>query len=882
MSSSTGDAMKITENRLRMLSAPKHRKKYNGGASFAYAEIAKARAQKLLEKAAATSSTVVLSSSESHLKSDDKCGTGQTDVKQAGEGQTVVVDSTKKAISRLKATPQVRQSPVISSSRKLWKMPEHFVKMLKPEENTDVMEDVTSTPSKQVVSDGNSKNNTSSQSRLYASRGAGRKQTWDIFSSPKTSRKLTVNPSSTGVTVATSPPSTTQPTSITITSSATSLVSTSQHDFSSISKVKENSSMGMGCHMSPHRTKQESHSVMTSRENRNAVVAAATSSYARQNQVKVGSPAVALRRNRREATLETTSENQPATTATVSKTRQISQAKKESSSTPSPAKVVNTNKTATKPSSVMLADNPFSRFNSTGKTRTFGNATMASLQQWKNINPKKGTLSLNRTKAASSRQAHALRSGQLQKTRPQHNNTASPATTEEKVEENENLSSGKLGEQNTEKSQQAGKKNVSSRKKRVSLSAIDKLIPGGISSGSELKSHEVDYPAGGSLHQNNVLDSHCKVENSKYSPRRAVRKEQLSEKAKVIDNSQRGSITVSALQTQHSEKCTQHRMIVNSTEEYVDSLRDGQQLADESSRNSGDYDSKNHIYISSIYSDGERSTISCTPSSTDTAHGQSPHTSTRTEVDMHSDLIDNNHSTPNFQEENVDNTVSSAKVHKMENDEDEIDESASAAAIELRNARRRFRLSREAAAAAMEARKNATTCGEFSAKSTLRRMNSKESNNDSKPVTSSPQPSLRKMSSFEKKSPSPVRNDPTRRVGIIKSCVKSHFRGGAPKKSVSFSDDVKGGCDETSRTISKVSVINRSKSSPPQIEVHVPRNVEEALLFSRLRADNLQNLQNDEVSTGGGGDVTPPLTNDSSARSSRDEYLTFEKEQFIF
>ena len=280
----------------------------------------------------------------------------------------------------------------------------------------------------------------------------------------------------------------------------------------------------------------------------------------------------------------------------------------------------------------------------------------------------------------------------------------------------------------------------------------------------------------------------------------------------------------------------------------------------------------------------------------------------------------------------------------VEKEEEEKDEAASAAAIELRNARRRFRLSRDAAAAAADSRK--ATAGRrrevsFITSSNRRSSDSSGGRNDTAPGSPGKRDGV-----LRKSVSSPIRsvphthnlgsggtvknhaatssqapltslstsNLPTNRVENLKSCLRKNnavadvqsITSELKNRRVHFQDDDEHRAQQTAKlqyaNIMKPRVVIRSR--PPltpstMAAMPAPRTVEEALVFSKLKAENLQHHQDVKMSPSRGlsasasgssftpsraGDASPPLKD--SARSdvtmslSRDEY--FDKEDFVF
>jgi len=933
-------ALKMSANRLSMLSTPKHRKKYKGGMSFASAELAKIRSQNLLETAA-------------NVTSDkNKAGGGATNDSSEckADGNVVSASVDQSSRSGVKTSKNIGPPPrsLSVAAKKLWKMPEHFVKLLKPEENPDVT-DATEleAPPKQTFAD-NMKKNVSHQSRLYGGGAVGRKHivknSLDILSMSKIQSKTKANSTpqtkaSETEAVTRTQDSTNKP-NVTATSISTNTQGTSHV---TMGAKAERSTAGTGRYMTS--TRSSASPSRNARESRNAVINAAAASYTKNNARLSNTSATVSGPPSSHMPTQSSNKNPPAVTegATASTsgttTRVINKANRDRIV----ANAIGKSVPVSSPSQITPKpkdkDNVFSRFTSTGKTRNFGNATMASKQKAEPVvanTVKKNTTTRSNFSAAkpTARVTAAKGSpGPTESTPPLMKSSSLPITAVSASVKNESsirsTTRNQVVSSNSEPMSASGGATTPVKQKSASEPSTSTTIVarGGAStptarasmrelmraSSAPVGSTKQEPPSGSSDVSIDVNKNKTRTGVSNTSPRFASSTQ--STRGEVTRISPRNDATktskVTASQPQRSREIATEgasaQLVTKTPENLKESLpiettdTTAESKQEDNSEGNSTFQSlasyqPDTTYANASKSSGEARKViklrRCSFEVSSLPGGDSPD------------------ETPVLTPMNLSPPLTPTSTERPSTGmEDEDDVAASAAAIELRNARRRFRLSRDAAAAAVESRK-ANRRREFSFVASSNPKNSEAKSDPpgspvhraNSPIRRSSKPDVTPTDSTlasptaspTKRQDSPVSD----RVGVVNGYAQDSAPTPVktPKKRVRFSDEFMGEEKVNYASLTKPKVVIRSKPplNPTRFGTPPPRTVEEALLFSKLRAENLKDHEEmmKDSSSQGYGDATATTTPRDSARSDltvslskeddRDEYLTFEKESFVF
>lgn len=961
--------MKMTARRLSMLSAPKHRKMYKGVMSFATAELAKVRSQNLLEKAAPVP-VAMANTSESKNKyggalNDSSGGVTSSSSGGGSHGSGVGGNNTKSEtpvstiVDTITTKPAVRSKPVIpqqrplsmpsSSAKKLWKMPEHFAKLLKTEETSEVVDPAVAS-TKPSFAD-NMKKNVASQSRLYGSSGGDSgghknvKHFMGLLSATKTGTKTNA-----------APPPNDSSTATTGTRDSTVEVSSSNPAIVPVTNIVIDVCTDSATHC---MTSGRYLTARNARESRNVAVAAAAASYAKSN------PALAESNGGGSAGVSTST-----TTSQSIPVRSLNQSKSDPIFTFNDAKKPSTAPTMSQQSPAE-ADNAFSRFNSTAKKRTFGNATMASKLRTEPVGVNKITTRSNFSAARATPRPSTVPGGAGTDQSGPHSSvlksSSSGPVSAANLKSNEgNALPNSRGGTASGAMSSLGGVSVSVKVKKVAesdniCSAVSKS-PAGIGGkvnvrdlmrgGAQvISASRQDSTRGGDSDGNDLssFEGKNKGVTSSASPRYIPAG--VAGRAELSKNSPRVDSELMSSDKQKREIVSDSAVIVKQS---ISSKESGFDESDDRCAEAGPETGRSATLFQSLssYHTPTAASISTSATSataaTDSATAQSatfshlrrgslerkpplgaPFSGGLTPGHAASATANTPHPLTTLA-----STPPAQLIVIVDDTEEEVaDEAASAAAIELRNARRRFRLSRDAAAAAVENNKSSRR-REFNFVASSNVKNSPEVKNEVQP----PSPGQRGVegsgSGGRRNFGSPARVLSKGDISLscaIKSCIRTpsidgmlvrSTSGGKPaaakKKRVRFADEVpQRGEDSNTFKVNYVGsfmkpvVVIRAK---PRFDTPPPRNVEEALLFSKLKADNSMEHQSEVINNhhGSGNDnncinnrsggiantvlnlpprhvATPPETSarsDVTVSLSRDEceeyFMTFDKESFVF
>jgi hypothetical protein len=915
-----GGPLKMSANRLSMLSAPKHRKKYKGGVSFASAELAKMRSQNLLEKAATTTIVTPVDKGKGGggdaSSSGDKDSTNyaKTEVNRSEGGAASTIKSNVKTTKNV--VPQPR--PLTVAAKKLWKMPEHFVKLLKPEENTEVTDTVSTAPKQSFAE--SMKKNVTNQSRLYGGGGVrGRKSvvknSLEILSISKVQPQSSSSPRYNEATIGaeTSAITDNAKTQINHSTSASTNTPVISNALSGSKVVRVG---GTGPYIISNRNNSCSPPRST-RESRNAAIAAAAASYTKNN-TRLSTPSsVNLNRNQGVHT-GMFDGNQTANSSLGLSTRAMNRNKRNHGT----QDVQSTTTSSTTFDS--RNDNAFTRFTSTGKTRTFGNATLASRQKAESNaggSVNKATTRGNFSAARPSTRATPVRgttTGKgnhlLSRSAILEKSNSLPATT---------FSESSDGNMEPESKQSSALSSTQSSREVKQKASSDPA------SSAAMISKGAISPAG----RANVGDSDRSSSESITTIQNEVGRSSAINSDGNLTKGRSGVLNVSP---RYASTTQSTRMEISKVSPRTDSVGSATSVSRSTSlasvsprttsknmsgtRDRGAEDSNELVTIVKTDIKTFQSLSSYQTSSVDNpvsniplgiALGSSAITGVSLDNQAHSVVGSATEKTTlsvNTTPPLTPKSTSDAPT-VVEVEEDVVDEAASAAAIELRNARRRFRLSRDAAAAAAENKSSRRR--EFSFVAPRRISNNVDSKTD---ALGSPGQSgrkginspVRKISRAEipvaistsnvDESESPKKQPPAlpNRVDVIKSCVQKSVNGLVQphilKKRVRFADEIKKEEKLNYAALMKPKVVIRSKPplGPARFDTPPPRNVDEALLFSKLKAENLKAHEENMRESSNNRDVSTPSDSVRSdmtvtlSKDERDEYLTFDKESFVF
>jgi hypothetical protein len=711
-------------------------------------------------------------------------------------------------------------------------------------------------------------------------------------------------------------------------------------------------------------------------DSRKTAVATATASYTREKQAVVGAPALSLRYNRNMAKAAAASvhtEPPAASSTPTPSVRVMNKSKRDyrhipTSTTRTPVNMPpsSTNQLTSKDNEKdkdKHKDNTFSRFMSTGKTRTFGNATMSSHKpaDTKTAADRPRTATRNNFRATSAASApttpnakcvspHQPRKGLVLKS----NSGMGSFSQQDKLDEDGSQTS--LEEGSSEVLQPAGGGGgaaaAPSRQKKVletdSTAGIllSRSIAGGkvnvrdfLRSGNvTLNTTRTDHARGGDANTEGNRSRRSSISIFSSSPRHDASKDREGHTPRRNETSK---ATVTTLTMESNNSSTEHRQeSVESKTSHAEKDTHNVDLSNgnvESGQDDNSKQVKSYFHSLASYNTANTYTSSAT-----------------TELEKNKMCLLRRGSS--FEQKLVQaNDATAALAITPLVVENEEDEAASAAAIELRNARRRFRLSRDAAAAAAASGKKTGSRREFKfvassnpsrknanvdassvggksdapgspgqragaegarkgAGSPLRTSSPAASN---KSTDSSPNKNKNTSSSTSTSSPTPTPSSTPSppiaatsfstsygnlsvRVESMKSCLRNQsvystdgLVDKEQKRRVRFHDHNEKNEEKFNyANMMKPKVVIRVK--PPQggavagFDTPAPRNVEEALLFSKLKAENLNH--HEETTTGsrshGTVEATPPLSDsarsDATVSLERDEYLTFDKESFVF